>query len=375
MEKRSPIDLTWVAVAGLALLAAGGGAALLWWTGVFGGRAGGLLDAADPAGEKSARSASGLSDVFRYDLGTLKKTDPALVKYRESAAVAVGMKQARAVAAGPEDRIYVAGDKVVRVFEATGAKRAEFPLADDPRCLAVGGPQHAFPGRIYVGMRSRVEVLDPTGKRVAAWDDPGPKAILTSIAAGERDVFVADAGNRVVYRYDLAGKRLGAIGRRDPAKDSPGFVIPSPYFDVALTHDHQLRVANPGRHRVEGYSADGTLEGYWGESGEQIDRFCGCCNPANIAILPDGRFVTAEKGIPRVKVYEDSGVFWCVVAGPETLAPNATIVEETRDEHRLPVLDVAADSRGRVLVLDPGSGTVRVFEPKPTEGAATKKGA
>ena len=31
--------------------------------------------------------------------------------------------------------------------------------------------------------------------------------------------------------------------------------------------------------------------------------FFGCCNPAQLAVLPDGRFVTAEKGIPRVKIY------------------------------------------------------------------------
>jgi hypothetical protein len=213
-------------------------------------------------------------------------------------------------------------------------------------------------------MTSRVEVCDTAGKRLAAWEDLGQRAMLTSIAAGERDVYVADAGNRLVYRYDTSGKRLATIGKRDRTKGTPIFVIPSPYFDLALTAEGQLRVANTGRHRIEWYSPAGVYEGAWGEMGEEIDRFCGCCNPANFAILPDGRIVTAEKGIPRVKVYQADGTFFGVVAGTETLAPGATVLEETRDEHRLGVLDVAADSRGRVLVLDPAAGKVRIFEAK-----------
>ena len=265
---------------------------------------------------------------------------------------------------GPEDRIYVAGDRQVVVFDAQGTRRLAIALDDEPRCLAAAGPRHEFPGRVYVGMASHVEVYDPAGKRIAVWETPGGRAELTSIAVGQHDVFVADAGSRLVYRYDAAGKRLGEIGRRDPAKDISGFIVPSPYFDVAVTADDQLRIANPGRFRIEWYTAEGVPQGYWGESGTRIERFCGCCNPANIALLPDGRVVTAEKGLPRVKVYEADGTLFGVVAGPETFSPTMTALEETRDDLRLPVLDVAADSRGRILVLDPAAGKVRVFEGK-----------
>jgi sugar lactone lactonase YvrE len=352
VEKRSSIDVAWVAVGAVVLLAVGGAAALLSWSGLFGG----------------------LSEVFRYDLTKLKKTDTALIKYRETAAIPVGLKEARAVAVGPDDRVYVAGDNAIEVFDPSGAKRAQLALGDQPRCLAVAGPQHASPGRIYVGMKGRVEVCDAAGKRLAAWEDLGARALLTSIAAGDADVYVADAGNRLVYRYDPSGKRLATIGKRDRTKETPVFVIPSPYFDLALTGEGQLRVVNPGRHRIEWYTPAGVFEGAWGEPGEEIDRFCGCCNPANFAILPDGRIVTAEKGIPRVKVYQSDGTFFGVVAGTETLAPGATVLEETRDEHRLGVLDVAADSRGRILVLDPAAAKVRVFEPKPAGKAAAEKG-
>ncbi len=299
---------------------------------------------------------------FEYDLSAMKQIDPALVHYRPSTQIALEVDEARAVAIGPQDRIYVAADKTIHVFEPSGARFAQIPLEGEPYALAVAADDHAAPGRIYVAMKSHVEVYAPAGKRLAAWDDLGPKSILTSLALSEHDVLVADAGNRIVCRYDLAGKFVGRIGKRDPDRNVPGFIIPSPYFDVAVSPDGLLRVANPGRHRIEGYTLDGHLEVFWGKAGEAIEAFCGCCNPANFALLPDGSFVTAEKGIPRVKVYAPDGALSSVVVGPDVLAPNATAVEETRAEHRLPVVDVAVDRQGRVLVLDPGARKVRAFE-------------
>lgn len=346
MDKR-PSTITGVLIAAVVLLAVGVGVIVVARRDLMGSRGGGLPDA------------------FQYDLNEIKKIDPALIQYRQAAEIPLDVKQARAVAVGPQNRVYVAGDKAILVFEPDGKKAAEIALEDEPRCLAVGNAEHAFPGRVYVGMKGHIEVYDAGGKRLAVWEDLGDKAMLTSIAAAEQDVLVADAGNRIVYRFDKTGKLAGRIGKRDPERHIPGFVIPSPYFDVAVSADGLVRVANPGAHRIEGYTLeDGHLEVFWGKQGEAIDRFCGCCNPSHFAILPDGRFVTSEKGIPRVKIYSPEGEFVGVVVGPDVLAPTATILEETREEHRLPTFDVAADSKGRVLVLDLGAGKVRVFEPR-----------
>ncbi len=92
-----------------------------------------------------------------------------------------------------------------------------------------------------------------------------------------------------------------------------------------------------------------------------MSDFFGCCNPAHFAVLPDGRFVTSEKGIPRIKIYTAQGQFECVVAGPEQLAVDDSRMADPSEGADKRVFDVAVDRQGRVLVLDPRNRTVRVY--------------
>jgi hypothetical protein len=135
---------------------------------------------------------------------------------------------------------------------------------------------------------------------------------------------------------------------------------------VTIGSDGLLRATNPGRHRVELYTPDGDLELAWGQPGAAIENFCGCCNPTDIALLPNGRTVTFEKGIPRVKVYSDTGDFECVVAGPESFAENAKVCGP--NDCTLGGMDGAVDAEGRVLILDFVTGTVRVMQRKEKAG-------
>jgi sugar lactone lactonase YvrE len=319
----------------------------------------------DPSGQQGNR----LPAAYNYDIARYKRTDPALIQYAEIGGFAVSLAEARAIAAGPDDKIYVAGDRAVLVFDAQGRPHAQRTLSEPPDCLTIDMASH--PGRIYAGMADHIAVVAEDGSPLAAWPSLGKKALLTSLAVGREDLFAADAGNRIVWHYDLEGKLLGRIGDRDVKHDVPGFVIPSPYFDLALDPDGLLWVVNPASHHLLAFNARGQLKVSWGKTSLAIDGFSGCCNPANIAILPDGSIVTAEKGVPRIKVYSSAGELAAVVAGPETLAPTATITEETRSDHKLGVFDVATDSAGRILVLDPTGRRVRIFQRK--EGSVAKE--
>jgi len=247
------------------------------------------------------------------------------------------------------------------VLDRNGRPVAELACSGAVRCLGVGAD-----GTVYVGLRDHVEIQDARGKRLGAWDPPPGRPFLTGIAVGKQEVFVADAGNRIVWRQDLSGKVLGKIGAKDSKRNIPGLVLPSPFLDVELAADGLLRVNNPGRHRVELYSVDGDLELSWGKPSMGIEGFCGCCNPVNLALLSDGRVVTFEKGLPRVKVYAADGTFECVVAGPESFADTGGVDAITEaDEVMYGGLDGVVDSAGRVIVLDLLGATLHVMKRKP----------
>jgi hypothetical protein len=84
----------------------------------------------------------------------------------------------------------------------------------------------------------------------------------------------------------------------------------------------------------------------------QTEGFSGCCNPAHFTFLPDGRFVTSEKGLVRIKTYKPSGEFEGVVAAPSKF----------KNEGEAP--DIAADSNGNIYALDFDKKMIRVFEAK-----------
>ncbi len=297
------------------------------------------------------------ANPFPYDTGRLSKTDPKLVAYEETARFKCPRGEAHRIACGADDQLLIAAGNYISILSRDGALQSEIALGGPAQCVAV-----AKDGTIYAGARNQVEVFDAKGQRKASWEVIEKRPWITGLAVAEKDVFAADSGNRVVWRYDRDGKVAGRIGAKDKERNIPGFVVPSPYLDVALHRDGLIRVNNPGSHLVEAYTFDGDRELAWGRYSAAIDGFCGCCNPIALDVLPDGRIVTCEKGVPRVKVYANDGAFECVVAGAESFPENVK-ANEGGDPLR-GALDATVNSRGRVCILDPVSGTVRVMARK-----------
>lgn len=310
------------------------------------------------------RRGNGLGEAFQYNLANLRKIDPASITYEEKGTFETGLANNVAVAADGET-VYVAGGRRLRSF-VVGKPVDEFALEGEAHALAVTG------GHAYVALADRVCEAQLNGGATPAWrtwDRAGGKVNFTSVAVGEREVYVADAGNRVVWRYDKAGKLLGSIGQANKDKGVPGLVVPSAHFDVAIGADGLLRVVNPGLRRVEAFTPEGDLEFSWGRESTEADGFSGCCNPSAIVALGDGRLVTAEKGqLAMVKIFKadghgSGGVLDAIVAGPDKF-------RELGESASTLAPDLAVDSRGRVLVLDPALKQVRVFVSKTVAGQA-----
>ncbi len=291
----------------------------------------------------------GPGSAWVYDADRFRETDPALLLYRETARFELGFQAARGIALARDNRLYAVGDATLRLFDADGMPIRDVALPGEPRCVAVG-PQ----GEAYIGMDGRVAVWTPDGDRISFWPDFGPRARLVSLVWHDDEVFVADAGNRTVARHAPDGTFRATLARPaglDEHGESVGLIVPSPHLDIAMAPDGLLRVVNPGRQRIEAVTMDGKTEWMWGRASFGIEGFSGCCNPTDIAILANGDIVTAEKGLPRVKVHRSlTGELVGVVAGPEAF------------DEKTAGMDLAVDSQDRIFVLDPMRGHVRIYE-------------
>jgi len=302
-----------------------------------------------------------LAGQFEYDVSAHQKTDKSLLLYREvDPIVLADLSHPAAIAVDSEGNCYVAGDGLLVGYAAEGAERLRLDVGVAASCLAV-----ADHGRIYLGHEGTLKAYDLDGTAAFATTVPERKAQLTSIAVTPNEILVADAGSRLVWRYADTGKRVGRIGDKDLDPRTPGFIVPSPYFDVSLGADGLVWVANPGRTRLEAFTADGTFELAWGKASLKPAGFSGCCNPAHFACDPRGGFITSEKGLLRVKRYDESGTFEGFVAGPEELGTRDGTVSPDDPTAAEQALDVAVDASGRVFVLQPSRRQVRVFEPLP----------
>lgn len=289
-------------------------------------------------------------NIYEYDLKDFKSVKDDLIGYEQVGQLETGLEKVKAIAIDDKDRVYVAGSGSLVIFDRQGEKVQEFAVSQEVNCLTVDPS-----GTIYLGVSDHIEVVDFSGNNLAVWDPPGGRTMFTSLAVNEEALFVADAGNKVVQKYNLEGQKVLEIGRRSKAKGDPGFIIPSPYFDLLLGREGELWVVNPGMHALQAYNDAGEKVSSWKRTSMQLDGFSGCCNPSHIAMLSNGSFVTSEKGIERVKIHLPSGDFECVVASPETFEAGTV------------GLDLAVDSADRIYVLDTKSRTVRIY----SENSAT----
>lgn len=325
-RRRSPLDLVVVAalLAGLAAVT------------ILAGRS------RPSTGPAAAAAGAPLDDVERRVL-------PEQVGYREGVALHFEEK-VRAVAVGPGDRLFVSvGFTVVEIGD-DGSPRGRFELTSAAGCLA------ATAERLYLGCGDHIEVIDLADGTRTAWPSPAEGAFLTAVAVGQDVVIAGDAALRRFHRWRRDGTSLTPVvpDTATPIADATAGV-PGTYYDIAAAPDGTFWATEAGAFGLVHLDAEGRRLGRFGKGSPAVEDFGGCCNPTHVASAPGNLLVTVEKKPDLVKAYRDDGQFVSVVAGPKAFQPKTFIA------------DVAADSRGRILLVDPKAKSVRVFEPKPAE--------
>jgi len=285
------------------------------------------------------------ANPYAFNVDPFSKIDTALIKYKESRDFAISFSEP----AGIDFRdslLFVVGDQKMQIIGLTGKLLKEVSFEKKPTCVYVSAEN------IFVGFRKSLAVLNREGVTTTNWNSFSDSTVITSIAEKSGIVFVADAGKRIIRKFSPDGKSMGEIEGKSENGQIHGFIIPSPYFDLAFNSDHELWVVNPGKHSLENYTVDGKLRTWWQASSIKIEGFSGCCNPAHFAFLPDGSFVTSEKGMIRIKTYKPSGEFSGVVAAPSKFVENGHAP------------DLAVDYQGNIYALDIDKKMLRLFVKK-----------
>ena len=246
---------------------------------------------------------------YEYSVDEYRHVDESIIHYKETKNIPVGSRIASCIEYY-KDHLYLGGEGFLQVVNTSGIEKNLFLIEGKPEGIKVNQD------KISLIFENSIRILNHQGDEMNSWLIENPRTILTSIAIKDDILFVADAGNRRVLRFNSQGDLLGEFEGKRESQAGHGFIVPSPNFDLVVNSYGELWVANPGEHAVENYSDEGEMRGYWTKSSMQIEGFTGCCNPAEIAVLEDGSFITSEKGLVRIKIYNPSGELRSVVAPP-----------------------------------------------------------
>ena len=102
-------------------------------------------------------------------------------------------------------------------------------------------------------------------------------------------------------------------------------------LDFGVNDKNEILVANLGAFRVQAFDYHGAVRYAFGNRGQTVNDFHGCCNPVNVASLNSGAIVTVEKDPTRIKVYTRSGARQ--IAGIEELVIGCSYIPMTTDSN------------------------------------------
>ena len=289
------------------------------------------------------------ANPYALEVDQYKKVDTTLISHKEVRNFSLGLLVSSDMSLHG-NRLYISGNSALVVLPLDGSQASLYQILPGATSLEVDD-QHVF-----IAFGTFVAKYDHQGELLQRWAELDERTVITNLAIKGDHIYVADAGNRRVVIYNRDGDLTGEFEGKAESDAGHGFIVPSPNFDLAVNSYGELWVANPGMHALENYSDDGRMRGFWESRSFYVDGFLGCCNPARITTLEDGSFVTSEKRLVRIKIFDQSGKLLSVVASPDLF----------KEEGEAP--EVCADANGVIYALDFDRDMVRVFEPIKKEG-------
>ncbi len=245
----------------------------------------------------------------------------------------------QSVAVSDNDTVYLGGDTFLACYDKNLNSVWIIQMPEKINAVSV------FRDTVYAASQEKIYLVNNNGQIISEWGPYESNSIITSVSASGKNVGFADSGNKRVFILNKKGEVISMAGQLENK-----FIIPSPYFDVALSSGGLFYAANTGYRRIETWTTDGIKIDEFGESGIAPGAFCGCCNPSHFTIIPQG-FLTAEKGINRIKILDSGGRFVEFVSSINTFTASVP-------------LDIASYDGVTIYAADPANSCLIVFKRK-----------
>lgn len=202
--------------------------------------------------------------------------------------------------------IYAAAENTVTRYSQVGEALGEFKVKDLIRDIAI------YDDKIYLLHPTKLSVYSLAGEPLNGWEACSFESDYCQMTVFEGGVFVTDAANKNICKYTLDGAFRRFI-------ESPqGFIVPSYSFGITNING-VVYCSNPGRHKVESYTAEGDFIASFGSTGNANGSFSGCCNPVHLTSTASGDIITSKKGLPRISCYSHDGQYHATLLDGEAL--------------------------------------------------------
>ena len=208
--------------------------------------------------------------------------------------------------------------------------------------VAVDGPD-----RIYVLHRGEppLLVLDGQHKLIAGWGKGEFKTPHGLRVDAKGNIWVTDNARHVVYRMSREGQVTLTLGTLDKGGAGP-MNLRSP-DDLVFDSKGLIYVADAGNKRIAKFDADGKYLAEWGKGGKEPGQFS---TAHGLAIDSKDRIYVADRGNRRVQVFNTEGQFqaaWTEADNPfGLLVTGEGLIVADGDAHRLTLLDFDGKSLG-----------------------------
>ena len=256
-----------------------------------------------------------------------------------SAVIPDAVDQLTSVAVDDNGLIFCGGNMNVTCFGTGLKKKWSIPVSGKVMALAV------YNDTVFASLTEHILLLSTEGRMLSDWGPYELNSIITSISVNKYFAAFADAGCKRIFILKKSGEVHSMIGQGDRK-----FIIPSPYFDVALSGRDTVYIADTGKRRIETWTTDGRFIDAFGEPGLAPEAFCGCCNPSHFTVISQG-FITAEKGMNRIKITDRKGRFIEFVSSVNNFTA------------AIP-LDIASSDGKTVYAANPSDSKIYIFTRK-----------